>query len=445
MLGCGAENRPFHRAQRRNRRLWTRSWTPSRQVSPQRSCWPASPGSARRASSQSWAPARTPAASSCSRGSASELENDLPFSAFVDALDEYLRGLDPERLASLDDDVRTELAQVFPSLTALGTPQDVALQHERYRSHRAVRALLEQLASAQPLVLALDDLHWADSASVELFGALLRRPPPPACCSPRRSVRTRCPSGSPPRSRARSADSMLARVELGPLTVEEARALVGDAAARALRGERRQPLLSRAARARATGPAAGEDEASLGGIRGPRLGRRGPDRGADAALAPARLALEGAAVAGDPFEPELAAAAAELPETSVMDALDELLRRRPRPPNRRTEALSLPSPARAARGLRGDRRRLAPGSSRAVRRRTGCARRTGRCAGAPRRALCARGRARGGRGSARGRRRGGPARAGKRRPLVRERAAPAPAGRNGRGAASSSSSPAPAR
>jgi DNA-binding NarL/FixJ family response regulator len=36
--------------------------------------------------------------------------------------------------------------------------------------------------------------------------------------------------------------------------------------------------------------------------------------------------LEGAAVAGDPFEPELAAAAAELQEPAVMDAVDELLR-----------------------------------------------------------------------------------------------------------------------
>src|SRR6478752_8967789 len=52
-------------------------------------------------------------------GSASELERDLPFSVFVDALDEYLRGLDPDRFSSLDDDVRSELAHVFPSLTML--------------------------------------------------------------------------------------------------------------------------------------------------------------------------------------------------------------------------------------------------------------------------------------------------------------------------------------
>ena len=110
-------------------------------------------------------------------GSASELERDLPFSVFVDALDEYVRGLERSRLDALDDDVRTELAHVFPALSPLANERDVTLQHERYRSHRAVRALLEQLASLQPLVLVLDDLHWADPASIELVGALLRRPP----------------------------------------------------------------------------------------------------------------------------------------------------------------------------------------------------------------------------------------------------------------------------
>src|SRR3954471_8427633 len=75
-------------------------------------------------------------------GSASELERDLPFSVFVDALDEYVRGLERSRLGALDDDVRTELAHVFPSLTPLAGGE-VALQHERYRSHRAVRDLLE--------------------------------------------------------------------------------------------------------------------------------------------------------------------------------------------------------------------------------------------------------------------------------------------------------------
>ena len=37
--------------------------------------------------------------------------------------------------------------------------------------------LLEALAQTQPVVLVLDDVHWADPASVELLGALLHRPP----------------------------------------------------------------------------------------------------------------------------------------------------------------------------------------------------------------------------------------------------------------------------
>ena len=49
-------------------------------------------------------------------GSASELERDLPFSVFVDALDEYVEGLERARSMLCPDEVRTELATVFPSL-----------------------------------------------------------------------------------------------------------------------------------------------------------------------------------------------------------------------------------------------------------------------------------------------------------------------------------------
>ncbi len=37
--------------------------------------------------------------------------------------------------------------------------------------------MLESLASRKPLVLALDDLHWADEASLELLSHLVRRRP----------------------------------------------------------------------------------------------------------------------------------------------------------------------------------------------------------------------------------------------------------------------------
>ncbi|HSK55761.1 MAG TPA: AAA family ATPase, partial [Jiangellales bacterium] len=162
-------------------------------------------------------------------GSASELERDLPFSVFVDALDEYLRGLDPGLLADLDADVRTELAHVFPSLTALAGADQPTLQHERYRTHRAVRALLEHLAARRTLVLVLDDVHWADPASVELLGALLRRPPAAAVLM---TLALR-PHPMPDRL-ARALEralrtGALIRIELDALTQLEARDLLGDA------------------------------------------------------------------------------------------------------------------------------------------------------------------------------------------------------------------------
>src|SRR4051794_10778559 len=69
-------------------------------------------------------------------GCAAELEQDLPFWPFVDALDEYIRGIDPLRLDQLGPDIRAELATVFPSLASLGEEGQVGNQHERYRSHR---------------------------------------------------------------------------------------------------------------------------------------------------------------------------------------------------------------------------------------------------------------------------------------------------------------------
>src|SRR5919107_2232421 len=110
-------------------------------------------------------------------GAPSELDRTLPFGVFVEALDDYLHGLSPGRLRFRQPDVLGELATVFPALTHVDRDHQVAGQHERYRTHRAVRELLELLAAAQPVVLVLDDLHWADPASVELLSAILRRPP----------------------------------------------------------------------------------------------------------------------------------------------------------------------------------------------------------------------------------------------------------------------------
>ena len=134
------------------------------------------PASARRGCSPNSPPAPTRRGHIVLGGAGADLERDLPFWVFVDALDEYLAGVEPRRLANLDEDVRVELAQVFPSLSDLGRGGSPGAVHERYRTNRAVRELLERLAATKPLVLILDDFHWADPASVDLAASLLHRP-----------------------------------------------------------------------------------------------------------------------------------------------------------------------------------------------------------------------------------------------------------------------------
>jgi DNA-binding CsgD family transcriptional regulator len=260
-------------------------------------------------------------------GSASELERDLPFSVFVDALDEYLRGLGPDRLAVLDEDVRTELSHVFPSLSALGTAGSGALQHERYRSHRAVRALLEVLSMTRSLVLVLDDVHWADSASVELLGALLRRPPAAGVLIVL-AVRPRQMAERVSIAIER-ADRVgaVTRVELGALTALEARQLVGEEAAVLYDESGGNPFYLEQL-ARSLGRHSGRNAApdvSLSGIEVPAAVAASLSEEFGLLSADARQLLEGASVAGDPFEPELAAAAAATSEAAAMQAIDELL------------------------------------------------------------------------------------------------------------------------
>ena len=111
---------------------------------------------------------------------------------------------------------------------------------DRYRTHRAVRQLLEALAATKPLVLILDDLHWADPASVELLGSLLRAARRRASCSARRFARARSRTRSPASlERATRRHARAARV--GRPSADEARELLGPAVTArgrgALRGE----------------------------------------------------------------------------------------------------------------------------------------------------------------------------------------------------------------
>jgi DNA-binding CsgD family transcriptional regulator len=245
---------------------------------------------------------------------ASEFEADLPYAAWTDALDAHLAGLRIERLGLADP------AALAGFLPALGGEPAAA---DRHRIARALRDLLERLAASRPLVVCLDDLHWADPGSSDALAALLHRPP-----AGRVLLATAARAGQLPAAVAGGLavalrEGRATRLAPPPLSPAEAAELVGPAAASLYAASGGNPFyLEQLARGAAAGAA---------GTRGAGDGSVPPVVAAALEAELARLApesrdlLEAAAVAGDPFEPGLAAAVAELAEPEALDALDALL------------------------------------------------------------------------------------------------------------------------
>jgi ATP/maltotriose-dependent transcriptional regulator MalT len=261
------------------------------------------------------------------QGGAAEFERELPFGAVVDALDEHLESLDPRAYQRLAAEELGELAGVFPALRSL----DPGFSHpttaaERFRAHRAVGALLEHLGASRPLVFALDDLHWADGASLELVSHLLRRPPQAAvmvAATFRRAQVDRALVSTIDRS-LRETDR---RIDLGPLPRAEAQRLVAGAGAaeyaHLYEASGGNPFyLLELARMRSEGEPQWDPDAVVGVPEAVALATIGELEGLSAS---GRKLAEAAAVGGDPFELDLAVATADITEADALDALDELL------------------------------------------------------------------------------------------------------------------------
>lgn len=269
-------------------------------------------------------------------GRATELERDVPFGVFIDALDDYLASLPAHRLGDLGQAQRCCLAAVFPALPDPGGGL-TTLPQERYRLHRAVRALLARLASVQPLVVVLDDLHWADQASVELLDHLLRHPPPTPTLLVLAHRTGRAPS--PLFAGVRDGCDHVKLEPLGRLDAESLLepVLEADLRERVYLESGGNPFyLEQLARAATRGTlgrlsvpvGAAHADAALDA--GDRAGAVVPTAVTDALAeelnglsARTRLVLRSAAVAGEPFGPDLVAGIAQLDEARVLASLDQ--------------------------------------------------------------------------------------------------------------------------
>jgi DNA-binding CsgD family transcriptional regulator/tetratricopeptide (TPR) repeat protein len=101
-------------------------------------------------------------------------EEALPYAPFSDALRPLVRTLDPAALQEVVGDWRPELARLLPDLGRPGPLVEVGPggRFTQVRLFEGLLGLLERLAHRAPLVLTLEDLHWADHSSLDLLAFL---------------------------------------------------------------------------------------------------------------------------------------------------------------------------------------------------------------------------------------------------------------------------------
>lgn len=106
-------------------------------------------------------------------GSCHPAQDPFPLGPLVEAL----RGLGPnvpyDSLGPVAGALRPFLPELAPNLPPAPEPSD----SPAVERHRLFRGIHDLLAALGPSVLALEDLHWADSRTVELLQFLLARPP----------------------------------------------------------------------------------------------------------------------------------------------------------------------------------------------------------------------------------------------------------------------------
>jgi eukaryotic-like serine/threonine-protein kinase len=116
----------------------------------------------------------------------------VPYKAFdgiVDSLVTQLEAMDPFESATLVPADAGLLGRVFPALRrvpafARAMPPSLHVttpNEQRTRAFKALREVLSRLGERAPLIVYMDDFHWADPDSLALFEELFRSPHPPRC------------------------------------------------------------------------------------------------------------------------------------------------------------------------------------------------------------------------------------------------------------------------
>jgi len=268
-------------------------------------------------------------------GRAYETEQTLAFGPWLDALRAGGVTRDEALLVALGPVWRAELARLLPEVGL--PPPPAAVGADALRLFEAMARLIAALAARRPLLLVLEDLHWADDTSLRLLAFVARRVAawPVLLVVTAREEEPETPAlGAALHALARDAAPITLR--LGPLSREDTLGLVEalagpqapvspDLGERVWATAAGHPLMIvEAMRALATGGwLPGAPELALPervrDLIGRRLGRLGE---------PAQRLAAVAAVIAREFDPALLQRAAGVGAEDAADRLDELLRHR---------------------------------------------------------------------------------------------------------------------
>jgi hypothetical protein len=102
-------------------------------------------------------------------------ELGVPFQPFVEALDWYLECADAVALGGFPGDLARLSPRVMVRCGAVPAALQADPDTEQFRLFDAVAAWLAEVAAEQPVVMVLDDLHWATKPTLVLLRHVMRR------------------------------------------------------------------------------------------------------------------------------------------------------------------------------------------------------------------------------------------------------------------------------
>ena len=106
-------------------------------------------------------------------GSCYEGDGAPPYWPWITAIASYVELLSNEQLASILSNANTGISEILPQITQklpdLAQLPALGQEQARFRLFDSVAAFLSNSSISDPLLIILEDLHWADYASLMLL------------------------------------------------------------------------------------------------------------------------------------------------------------------------------------------------------------------------------------------------------------------------------------